>query len=256
MAVDRRNAGWFGASVCGPAHRRTGTSNQDAWRGTRGKFGSLVVVADGMGSRPHARLGAQKVCRAAHRAVVEVATEDMPDPELLTRRLEARWREALAPLDAAQAATTVLLSLAHRSGEVLLCQLGDGLIAFTEGGRLEVFVPADGFGNETEALGLADRRPQWHVRRLPLLSGGRQMLLATDGVSADLLPGALPGLIDHLSQDFAPLAPRTRHGRLCAQLRAWPTPGHFDDKTLALHWTTREENHGAADDTAAQSEDG
>ncbi|MGC4890483.1 PP2C family serine/threonine-protein phosphatase [Micromonospora sp. DT227] len=231
---------WFGASVCGPAHRRHHVAKQDAWWGITGRFDSLVVVADGLGSRPHSRLGAVAVCRAAHRAVRGLADHEVPDPSRLFARIETNWRVELAHRDPAECSTTVMLSLVHRSGGVLVGQVGDGLIAFGSGHATERLVTERaGFGNETDALGLPGRRPLWRSRWLPSPPSGFRVLLATDGVADDLRPESIGQFIDHLEQEFRPLPPPERHRRLVAELRAWPTPGHFDDKTLALHWTNR-----------------
>ncbi|MEV5821175.1 PP2C family serine/threonine-protein phosphatase [Micromonospora haikouensis] len=225
----------------GPAHGRHRVAKQDAWRGTSGRFGSLVVVADGLGSRPHSRLGALAACRAAHQAVRGLSAHEAADPSTLFSRIESCWRAELAPRDPAECSTTVMLSVVHRCGGVLLGQVGDGLVAYGAEHVADRLVrERTGFGNETDALGLPGRRPLWHFRWLPAPPAGFRVLLATDGVADDLRPESLGRFVDHLAQEFGPLPPPERHRRLVAELRAWPTPGHFDDKTLALHWTQRE----------------
>lgn len=228
---------WFGASVRGPAYRRKRVPKEDAWKGSAGRFGSLVVVADGLGSRPHSRVGAIAVCRSAHRAVQELAVTDVPQPSALFARLEAHWHREIAPREPDECSTTVLLSLVHSSGGVLLGQAGDGLIAVRANGVVDPLV-ADraGFGNETDALGIAGP-PVWHSRWLPSLPAGFRILMASDGVADDLRPELVGGFMAYVEQEFGPLPPAERHRRLCAELRAWPTAGHFDDKTLALHWS-------------------
>jgi hypothetical protein len=215
---------------------------QDAWRGTAGRFGSLVVVADGLGSRPHGGFGAVAACRAAHRAVRELAMTGIPDPTELFACVEEYWRRELAPLAPAECGTTVLLSLVYTSGGVLLGQVGDGLIAVGAGATAEPLVrQRAGFGNETDALG-AGRPPAWHSRWLPSPPAGFRVFMATDGVADDLRPEHVAGFIGELARQYGPLPPPERHRRLCAELRAWPTPGHFDDKTLALHWAERSDD--------------
>ncbi len=208
------------------------------WHGAAGRFGSLVVVADGMGSRPHSRLGALAVCRAAHRAVRELAVPDMPDPAKLFVRIQAHWQREIAPREPVECSTTMLLSLVHPSGAVLMGQVGDGLIALATHQEIEpLVVDRTGFSNETDALGIDGRQPVWFSRQFSLPPPGFRILLATDGVSDDLQPERLGGLITYLRRAIEPLPPIEQHRRLCSELRAWPTPGHFDDKTLALHWS-------------------
>jgi hypothetical protein len=228
---------WFGASVCGPGNRRRHVPKQDTWHGTAGRFGSVVVVADGLGSSRHSRTGAIAACRAAHRAVKEMAASGVPDPATLFARIEEHWRYAIAPLDPAECQTTLLLSLVHSSGGVLLGQIGDGLLALAIGDRAEPLVPdRAGFGNETDALGIPGRRPAGRSRWLPSPPTGFRVLLATDGVADDLRPELVGSFVTYLASQFGQLPPQERHRRLTAELRGWPTPRHFDDKTLALHW--------------------
>ncbi|MEU8143185.1 PP2C family serine/threonine-protein phosphatase [Nonomuraea sp. NPDC048901] len=237
MTVTSVNRPWFGASVCGPAHRRAGVPKQDAWKGFRGRFGSLVVVADGLGSRAYGREGALAACRAAYRAVRELGAPNLPQPESLFRLLERTWLDEIAPRDPGECSTTVLFSLIHPSGATLLGQIGDGLIVVGGDTTADVLGPEDNtFGNETSGLGMPHLAPVWHSRLLPSLPASSRILLATDGVSDDLHPRALSGFIAELDRDFGPFPPGERHRRLCAALRDWPTAGHYDDKTLALHW--------------------
>jgi hypothetical protein len=245
--MERRPPGrpWFGASVRGPGNRRRHVPKQDAWLGTAGRFGSLVVVADGLGSSQHSRTGAIAACRAAHRAVKETAADGLPDPAALFARLEEHWRHAIAPLDPADCQTTLLLSLVHSSGGVLLGQIGDGLLAFAAGRRAEPLVPdRAGFGNETDALGISGRRPARHTRWVPSPPAGFRVFLATDGVADDLRPELVGGFVAYLADEFGQLPARERHRRLTAELRGWPTPRHFDDKTLALHWSAQDGTSG------------
>ena len=40
---------WFGASVRGRSHIQKSRSNEDAWMGMPGAFGTAIVISDGMG---------------------------------------------------------------------------------------------------------------------------------------------------------------------------------------------------------------
>jgi hypothetical protein len=68
-------------------------------------------------------------------------------------------------------------------------------------------------------------------------------LLASDGVADDLRPGHIPALMDHLVQHLGPMDRRSRATALRSELRNWPTPGHQDDKTLAMMWDPINDAH-------------
>jgi hypothetical protein len=59
-------------------------------------------------------------------------------------------------------------------------------------------------------------------------------VLATDGVADDLISEKLDAFCNWLVDDFLDLNPLKRWRRLQTELRNWPTPGHIDDKTLAV----------------------
>ena len=67
-------------------------------------------------------------------------------------------------------------------------------------------------------------------------------LLATDGVANDLDPARLREFTGWMIDTFGNLPARRWRQDLRRQLRNWPNPGANDDRTLALMWTTKEEN--------------
>jgi serine/threonine protein phosphatase PrpC len=226
----------FGASVRGPLHQRQGRPNEDSWLHARGAFGSLIVVCDGMGSRPDARAGSRAACAAVKEAALLWCRVNGAPSGYLAHLIEVLWRLRLHPIRAEAAATTCLLALLTAKGSCIVGGVGDGLAMVRTGKALEVVVGnrGDGFSNETAALGASSTSRAWTLADLPPTDAGRVAVLATDGVSDDLLPERLDGFCTWLVEEFAPMVPQARHRSLTAALRAWPTPNHLDDKSLAV----------------------
>lgn len=226
----------FGASVRGPLHRSEGRPNEDAWLHARGPFGALAVVCDGLGSRPNARAGARSACAAVKEAVSRWSKADDAPLSYLSHLVEVLWRLRLHPTPPNSAATTCLLALATVSGKCVVGGVGDGLALVRTGATLRVVVGDRGehFANETMGLGASTGPRAWTLAEFLPTDAERIAVLATDGVADDLVPERLDGFCDWLIDAFEPLAPRERYNRLAAELRAWPTPGHLDDKTLAV----------------------
>lgn len=92
-----------------------------------------------------------------------------------------------------------------------------------------------GFCNETDALS---------ERRMPGKQPGRfadflrpranYAVLSTDGLSDDLQPLKRDAFCDWLVSEFSDLEANLRWRRLAGMLKAWPTAGHSDDKTIAV----------------------
>ncbi len=221
------------ASVRGPGHRRDGLPNQDAVLIRQDRCGWLVVVSDGMGSRPRAAEGARSVCQAARQAVAE-QTFGVTDQDLI-QTIYRHWlarleRQRIMPVDAV---ATCLLAWGQPGGRYRLLQLGDGLI-LGDPAPAQGLVKRDreGFCNETTGLGISRRLEDWACARGRLERPGDALALMTDGISDDLetLEGFVPALVRQLRSRGA----RSARASMIRELEAWPTPHHQDDKTIAL----------------------
>lgn len=238
----------FGASVQGPLHRREGRPNEDAWLHAHGSFGSLAVVCDGMGSRPNARAGSRAACAAVKEAVARWSKVDNAPLSYLSHLVELLWRLRLHPTKPDSAASTCLLALATAKGTCVVGGVGDGLVLVRTGAALRVIIGDRGqnFANETKGLGASTGPRAWTLVELPPTDAELVAVLATDGVADDLLHDRLDQFCDWLIDSFKSLTPRERRNRLAAELRAWPTPGHLDDKSLAVIHSRARVHEGAA----------
>jgi serine/threonine protein phosphatase PrpC len=223
----------FGASVAGPGHVRDGLPNQDAWSHAAAAGGRVVVVADGMGSRPLADIGARAACGAVPEAVRAWARHPGADASLLLGLVHLFWRARLGSCAPDQAATTCLFAFMRGDGSGVVAQLGDGVILMRDpdGVRPLQERGADSFTNTTLALGITKSIGAWSTRILA--PSCRSVVLCSDGVADDLLPDRYRDFVGWLEGEISPLPVATRRRRLARELDRWPTPGHIDDKTLA-----------------------
>jgi hypothetical protein len=225
-----------GASVRGPAHERAGEPNQDAWYARAGRTGALVVVADGMGSRPAAREGARAAVGACREAWRHWAASPNGSGEDLVRLIEVLWRLRLGGTPVGDAATTCLVGALRGDGSGVALQLGDGLVGLRDlAGVFRAIAPErEGFASTTVALGTPHGLRDWTIAPIAALQPGTAMLLTTDGVADDLVPERRAALVAWIVEEIgAAPSPRRRLGQA---LREWPVPRHLDDKTLVLVW--------------------
>lgn len=188
--------------------------------------GRLVVVADGLGSTG---FGAQ----ASETAVVVVAA--LQDRILAGEplgQLELGLQQAYAEATGGdrRLATTCLLA-AISDQRLVVGGVGDGLaLVLRTGGEVEVLAGGRGvFANETEAL--PNARPRLKAFQPRSVCG---VMLATDGVADDLLPGhehrLASGWADFLRSRGQPDAEQA----LRVWLTDWKTPGSHDDRSVGL----------------------
>ncbi|KFA90325.1 PP2C family serine/threonine-protein phosphatase [Archangium violaceum] len=231
---------YFGASVKGPFHHAERRPNEDAWLGVRGDFGTLVVVSDGLGSRPQARRGSRMACLAVRDAVRHWAAAENAPMGHLVRLVELLWRLRITPASPEDCAATCLFALVRPPGQLVVAGLGDGMVAVRVEGEPARWVlgrRGDAFSNETAALGAARGPGAWSVQSFDTRERPVAAVLATDGISDDLLENRVDGFVSWLLETFAPLEPGARWRELSRELRDWPTPQHLDDKTLAVVWS-------------------
>lgn len=225
------NRPFFGCSERGPAHKRLGMPNQDAWIARVFPRGALLVVCDGMGSCQQGREGARAACHAALAAAVKFINHPSLDFIGYLAMLHAYWRLLIQPFKVDECRTTCLLALwAH--GALYLAQLGDGMIAVCgESGCLLPFGEDEKeFANVSTGLGGKFQPEQWKTASL---KNAASVLLATDGVSDDIpFQNKEPFARDCMAHFFA-LEYGEREKVLRKMLQNWPTRGHTDDKTLA-----------------------
>lgn len=224
----------------GPAHRRGGLPNQDAWAGRAWGDQAVLVVADGMGSRPHADIGSRAACDSVLRSVGRWRRAPGAPIGLLLRLIHLEWRMNIHPRTPSSCATTCRFALLRPDG-VLLAGLGDGLSAIQgpAGAVVRLGGPEQDFTNETTGLGVAASVDEWRVQEVA--RGEGVALLATDGVSEELAPGTHGALMGWLRAELRDRSPTERARWLRSELHGMNAQGRIDDRTLAVAWTDEEE---------------
>lgn len=219
------------ASVRGPGHIESDTPNQDAVLTRKWRTSWLAVVSDGMGSRPHSDVGSRCTCKAVLMAV-KALPFDTPDRELI-HCIYRNWLGLLGDIKPNDAVATCLVAWGQVSGNTRLLQLGDGVILYhaIEKGSLSQRSEQE-FSNETTGLGVSRKYSDWVCKRILLAKPGLGLALMTDGISNDLeqIDSFLPAMVQHMKEMGI------RYGKqwINRELKAWPTPAHTDDKSIAL----------------------
>jgi len=244
LSPSQSRLAWFGASVRGRLHVQQSRPNEDAWLGMSGAFGTAIVISDGMGSKPNARIGAQMACRAVRDALKPWAKSENAPSATLLRLVHLFWELRILPHKEEDSAATCLFAAVVPSGELMIAQLGDGIAAIRHtDGSLEILQgERQGFTNQTTGLGIAKTTKNWTVITKPALSLNAAVLLATDGIADDLVDDRVGDFIHTLVTEFGSMPPSDRRYALHRELRNWATPKHLDDKTLAVLWHKQAEN--------------
>lgn len=220
------------ASVAGPANRELGVNKQDATMIRKMPSGVLLVVCDGLGSRPKSELGARQACCAAKDSAAYLGTAI--NAHNLCESVHSNWLQLIAPETADDAATTCLLAHVSTEGNVILAQLGDGLILCRSNGRFTNITPERRlFSDQTFALSTKFNFSDWVVHESTLVEPGDGVVMMTDGISEDIDHNRLDAFFEEIRFQTFKMKTIQMRRWLTQQLNEWPTPGHSDDKSLA-----------------------
>lgn len=223
-----------GASVRGPGHVLNHQPNQDSLGIWGHKGGWLAVVADGLGSRPLSHIGSRAACLSARRVIRSGFS--FGEPKSL---MGAIYRDWLASITVApsSAGTTFLIALTDKNGRTVLSQLGDGLVLYRSRGSFGILTPKrEGFADQTNGLGFSRSWKDWQSSTVTLSAPGDGAMLMTDGISDDLYQKDLEKFFQKMQKEFSRRSSRLAKQWMTTQLECWPTPGHSDDKTIAMIW--------------------
>lgn len=225
----------WGGSVIGPLHVKAGTPNQDSWMARRFKWGNVVVVSDGLGSKAHSDHGSKVACLAVIQAAK--TCQSIPSARIadILRLIHANWLLKIAPYSPSDCSATCLFAIQAKE-IVTLGRLGDGMIVAlgdSMGGSIILSdYKQNSFSNYTDSLQQEFKAAQWEIATVDAADCS-SVVLCTDGISDDLLPQKRMEFARELSSTYASVASGKRNRDLKRWLNRWPVPGHTDDKTIA-----------------------
>lgn len=224
-----------GISIIGPLHIKEGIPNQDSWMSRRYKWGNVVVVSDGLGSKAHSDHGSRAACLAVFEAARSY--QNNPDANIvdILRLIHAKWIVNIAPFSPSECSATCLFAIQIKE-HITLGRLGDGMIAAfgeTEANHLILSEDKqDSFSNYTNSLQREFKPDQWETKMIES-AGCNAVVLCTDGISDDLLPEKQMLFAKEFIVFYGSMTPYRRILGIRKMLNEWPVPGHSDDKTIA-----------------------
>ena len=229
----------WGVTTIGPSHIKSGLPNQDAWLSRKYKWGEIIAVSDGVGSRARSDIGSKAICKSVVQASKilfkskKIKIENIQIEKFL-RLVHSIWLINISPYSPQECSATCLFTI--RNGDkLLLGQLGDGLIVATStNSNAEILndVKEDSFSNVTYSAGSNFHFEQWKYTILDA-NEYNSVLLCTDGISDDLISGSECDFAKGLYKSYGNCKPRKRYYEILHWLKNWPTPKHTDDKTIA-----------------------
>ena len=219
------------ATVTGLRHRNANQRNQDAFKIHAGKDYWVVAVADGVGSLAFSRYGAKAICKSVCHVAKQYNKHRIDGNDVCSEIVKV-FQQMIPQRYAGQCATTCLFAIFHKDGELLVGQAGDGMVALGMDGNYKVVSEkTEDFANIVHPINATKEFHGWKAIRTQMdfqKMKRLNLVLATDGVSEDVLPEKRDLFLEYLVNE-------TRKNRDVKRiLSTWDVPGSSDDKTIAI----------------------
>lgn len=225
------------ASVRGMLHNTGNVPNQDTYSVKRYKFGTILVVSDGLGSKKHSEYGSKAVGKAVDRAVQIWSGYTVKDIRLLLPLIVSIWNMEIYPYSQKDCGATCLFAIIAKDGHVYLGQLGDGSVYFSIDNELKlVREKDDDFTNLTVCMGGFSSYADWCLKDIYVGEKPLGIVMMTDGVSETI--------IDEKKEEFISLLFKrlSEHENLSKRnnfiykiLSEWNPVSAGDDRTLICY---------------------
>ncbi|WP_251628377.1 PP2C family serine/threonine-protein phosphatase [Niallia sp. MER TA 168] len=227
---------YAGASVRGPQHVRNNLPNQDAIRIQSFSFGTVMVVADGVGSRKLSDIGSKMVTKAVVEGVKIWKKQQGASSTHLLRLIHALFELYVHPYERDECATTCLFAVLLTDGRLILAQVGDGAILLRYQDELMMLAEKeDDFVNITTPITRVRTLSDWSVKEIAIGADEFTLFLGTDGVSEDLVPEKCSDYIDYLCSEISRATKQKKRNRIIrTKLLNWPNKYNGDDKSLII----------------------
>ena len=222
------------ATIKGPKKEKL----QDALGIINQKYFNLFIVADGLGSSKYSDYGAKKAIIAVEKAANQWRKLEKKDKRVLLQLIHFYWNLLIhdSDFDKKDCLTTCLFAYVDKlNKKIILGQLGDGVLFF-ESKEETVLVKSSDDYNFTKSLGYSKSFDDWNIKSLNFDINDFTLLIATDGVSEDLVEGKESEFAKMLIEEMQKLKRNKRNNYLSQLLKNWPTKFHSDDKTICIAW--------------------
>ena len=225
------------ASVRGVLHEEGNIPNQDAYSVKRYKFGTILVVSDGLGSKKHSDIGSKAVGKAINKAVQIWNAYAERDIRLLLPLMVSIWNIEIFPFTQKECGATCLFAIISNDGHVYAGQLGDGNIYISIDDELHlVREKEDDFTNLTVCMGGFSSYSEWCLKDFIVENKPFGIVMMTDGVSETIVENKKTEFINLLFRRLSECENLAKRNNLIYKiLSEWNPVNAGDDRTLICY---------------------
>lgn len=224
-----------GSSIRGVSHKATHTPNQDSFGLFTSKYGTTLVVADGVGSHKYSKCGSKAAVKAVKNAFRLFETEKLPVSNI-TATIYSLFQSYVPKRKRSQASTTCIFVHISPEHGTFIGQAGDGACYFKINDKFSMIVPPENeFANLVQPINPEKTIHKWKTRHLDTTNEDTMMFfLSSDGISNDIIPGKEYECLEFYASKL--VCDKRKNNRFVHQIiKHWDVPGSVDDKTMIVY---------------------
>lgn len=224
-----------GACVRGEKHIKLRKPNQDAMLIKYTKYGTIVVVADGVGSLDKSHYASKTIVRATAKSFA-MFEKGLIGRKEITKTINQLYSKRVRKNYRSRAATTcIFVVLSHAYG-MFAGQVGDGICFINLNDDIVILKKkVDGFLNTADAISPLDDTVRWTTKHFDISSDDTiKVMIATDGVSETIIPGMEKECMDYYLSEVSTESKYKRNFIMKKHLQNWNVRASTDDKTMIV----------------------
>lgn len=222
------------STIKGKFHELKKMSNQDSYIVKKYKFGTILVVSDGIGSHPHSDVGSEAVCKAVCGAIQLWQQKGCNEPRLLIPLIHSLWGINVYPYAKNECGATCLFAYVSNAGNLYLGQLGDGNIYVSIENEIKLLkTKEDEFSNVTSEMSGISSFHEWSIKTYDVRDKLIKICMMTDGVSETLKEDTKQEFVELIWKKIEQCENlQTRNMLIYSLLANWNSINAGDDRTL------------------------
>ena len=224
------------ASVRGQSHIATKTPNQDAVKIRKTQYGITLVVADGVGSHKYSQIGSRTIVKSVTDAFYMFESGQIPVTDI-TATAYKLFKKRVPKSKNTQSSTTCIFAHISEKHGLFVGQVGDGACYIELNDTFTTLKGKESeFANLVVPLNPSLESAEWHTRHFKADKEAKlRILLATDGVSNDIIPEKENQCLGHYCNEVKNIDAFGRNRFIRKTLKHWDVPGSSDDKTMIVY---------------------
>jgi len=225
------------SSVKGMLHEQKNTPNQDSYIVKKYKFGTVMVVSDGLGSHKFSDIGSQAVCRSVCQAIQLWNQYKEKDIRLLIPLIHSLWSMEVYPYSKKECGATCLFAFVSNENKLYAGQLGDGNIYISIDDDISLLqIKEDDFSNFTSGMSGISSFNEWSLKEYDIKGKKLRFCMMTDGVSETLVEKTKLDFLEMLWKKVRSASNLPARNRLVYKLlKNWNPVNSGDDRTLVYY---------------------